>query len=995
MRIRKLRNRLLLSAVVISTATALTYMSAVSLVISSQYLEQSRGQLRQAATVISEELEARQNALLGASRHLAAQHNLSTTIWYLSQYAGSDLDRETLRNTYQQLAREVREVRNTTRAGSVAIYDAAGHLIAFAHIDGPLERTGFVERAPDPRLMMTEGAPSDDNPDAPLRPAPMLPSISPEFGRPLPAQADAHYALVDDAVSIETYFPITDGAPRGTAGKTGPRQVGLIVMTQRLDHGFVHELARRTDTDINIFTPSGLRHGTLTAYSMPDGKNQPELTDGSSSALALNEIAIDGTGYYQGLIPLLREGRLVGSIAALRSKTIVEANTWEMIRILGLIAAAIMAFVLPLAWYFSTSISRPLTTLSRIFRGVSDNGQATVGDDELMVLDRTTLDYELADLTQSFIAMNNAVSQKIRQINDINASLENTVHERTAALIAKERESRTLIENSPDSIARYDRSCRRIYANPAFSTVAGLSLDELLGKRPSEVPGGHNAEIYEAKIREVLASGGNTQFELKWVNRDGKELCSLIHLAAEVDGNGKVTSVLAVGRDISDRLAFEATIWKQANFDSLTQLPNRQLFHDRLEHEARLADRSGRSMVLMLIDLDHFKEVNDSLGHDKGDVLLIEAGRRITACVRASDTVARLGGDEFTVILSCVDDMESVERIAHALIDKLSSPFLLGADKAFVSASLGITLYPSDARELDILFKNADQAMYAAKNAGRNRFSYFTPDLHEAAQKRLHLSSDLRGALSDDEFHIHYQPIIELATGRVCKAEALIRWQHPQRGLTGPLEFISVAEETGLIVPIGDWVFKQAAQQALHWRQRFDNSFQISINTSPAQIRHDGSTLAHWPEYLAEHGIPGQSVVIEITESLLLHAETRINKKLLGFRDAGIQVAIDDFGTGYSSLAYLKRFDIDYLKIDRSFVRNLGSDANDRALCQAIIVMAHALGLKVVAEGIETSAQRDLLVAAGCDYGQGFLYSPTMLPAQFERWAWSAGETAS
>lgn len=995
MRIRTLRNRLLLSALVISTATALAYMSAVSLVISTQYLEQSRSQLEKAASIISDELNSRQDGLLDTARHLAAQHNLGTTIWYLSQYLGSDLDRETLLNTYRQLARSVQETRNAAHASGIAIYDSAGRLIAFSRVDGRLEKTGFIERSPAPRLMMAEGPARDDDGSPQLKPAPLPPSIHPEFGQPLPRQAEAHYTQIDDELSIEAYVPIMDSAPAGIGGQAKARQVGLIVMVRNLDEGFVHELARRTDTDINVFTPDGLRHGTLAAYHQPDRQGTPKMARGPTPALALNEITVDGTGYYQGLIPLHRDAQPIGSIAALRSKAIVEANTWEMIRILGLIAAAILAFVLPLAWYFSTSISRPLTTLSRIFRGTTNNTNAIVHDEELQLLDKTTLDYELADLTQSFIAMNEAVSQKIRQINDINASLENIVQERTAALIAREQESRTLIENSPDSIARYDRNCRRIYANPAFCSVAGLRPNELLGKRPSDVPGSSNADIYEARIREVLASGRNTQFELKWCSQDGKEHCSLINLAAETDASGEVRSVLAVGRDISNRLAFEETIWKQANFDSLTQLPNRQLFHDRLEHEARLADRSGRSMVLMLIDLDHFKEVNDSLGHDKGDILLIEAGKRITSCVRASDTVARLGGDEFTVILSCVDDMESVERIAHALIDKLTSPFTLGGDKAFVSASIGLTLYPSDADQLDILFKNADQAMYAAKNAGRNCFSYFTPDLHEAAQKRQHLSSDLRSALSNREFEIHYQPIVELATGRVCKAEALIRWQHPGRGLTGPLEFISIAEETGLIVPVGDWVFKQAAQQALRWRSRFDGSFQISINTSPAQIRHDGSTLAHWPEYLAEHGIPGQSVVIEITESLLLHAEARIDKKLLGFRDAGIQVAIDDFGTGYSSLSYLKRFDIDYLKIDRSFVRNLGSDANDRALCEAIIVMAHALGLKVIAEGVETTTQRDLLVAAGCDYAQGHLYSPAVPAAEFERWAWSATDGSS
>jgi diguanylate cyclase (GGDEF)-like protein len=436
-------------------------------------------------------------------------------------------------------------------------------------------------------------------------------------------------------------------------------------------------------------------------------------------------------------------------------------------------------------------------------------------------------------------------------------------------------------------------------------------------------------------------------------------------------------------------MAFEATIWKQANFDALTRLPNRQMFHDRLAHEARTSRRSGRTMALMLIDLDRFKEVNDSLGHDTGDILLIEAARRITSCVRDADTVARLGGDEFTVILANLEDTESIERIAGAIINKLAEPFKLGPDEAFVSASVGITLYPHDASELDVLFKNADQAMYAAKNAGRNRFSYFTPDLQVAAERRLRLTSDLRAALPGDQFQVYYQPIVDLASGEIYKAEALIRWLHPERGTVSPLDFVSLAEDTGLIVAIGDWVFKQAAHQAREWRSRFHPSFQISVNMSPVQLRQDNLVCIQWPEYLIREGMPGQSVAIEITEGLLLHAESKINEKLLTFRDAGIQISIDDFGTGYSSLAYLKRFDIDYLKIDRSFVQNLAFDGDDQALCEAMVVLAHKLGAKVIAEGVETTEQRDFLIGAGCDFAQGFLYSEPVPPMQFEALVWS------
>lgn len=427
----------------------------------------------------------------------------------------------------------------------------------------------------------------------------------------------------------------------------------------------------------------------------------------------------------------------------------------------------------------------------------------------------------------------------------------------------------------------------------------------------------------------------------------------------------------------------EDLIWHQANYDSVTQLPNRRLFRDRLEQEMRKTQRKHQALALLFIDLDRFKEVNDTLGHDVGDRLLVEAAQRISACVRDSDTVARIGGDEFTVILPQLDDASRVEQIAEHIVDALATPFQLGDESIYISASLGITLYPNDAAEVEGLLKNADQAMYVAKSNGRNGFSYFTSAMQEHAQNRLHLIKDLRVALAGDQFRIYFQPIIDLHSGQIVKAEALIRWQHPQRGMVSPVEFIPLAEETGLIVDIGDWIFRESVEWMQRWHARGYSCKQVSVNKSPNQFLSDEKHES-WGELLRKIGLPGECVVVEITEGLLLDAREEVKLSLLNFRDAGIQVALDDFGTGYSSLSYLKKFDIDYLKIDRSFVRDLASDPNDLALSEAIIVMAHKLGLKVVAEGVETAEQRDILRAAGCDYAQGFLYAQPMPAQEFD-----------
>ncbi len=420
---------------------------------------------------------------------------------------------------------------------------------------------------------------------------------------------------------------------------------------------------------------------------------------------------------------------------------------------------------------------------------------------------------------------------------------------------------------------------------------------------------------------------------------------------------------------------------KLANYDALTELPNRNLFHDRLEQEIKKAYRNKSCLALLLIDLDQFKKINDTLGHHAGDLLLIESARRIGKCVRETDTIARLGEDEFMVILPELDGYPHVERVAKNILQELNKPFTLGNNIVYNAASIGITVYPDDAQDIESLLKHVDQAMYVAKAEGRNRFGYFTESMRQEVMKKQALTKDLRKALSRNELQLYYQPIVELCSGKILKAEALLRWKHPTRGMVSPAEFIPLAEETGLIHEIGEWVFREAINSLKRWHNQFGLIIQISVNKSPVQFEQHPKQS--WVNQIEELGLPGNGITVEITEGLLLKGSSKINQQLLEFRTGGIEVSIDDFGTGFSALSYLKRFEIDYLKIDRSFIKDIELDGNDKALTEAIIVMAHKLGIKTIAEGVETKGQLGLLKSFGCDYVQGYLFSPAVPAAEF------------
>ncbi|MFN3545724.1 MAG: EAL domain-containing protein [Thiobacillus sp.] len=548
------------------------------------------------------------------------------------------------------------------------------------------------------------------------------------------------------------------------------------------------------------------------------------------------------------------------------------------------------------------------------------------------------------------------------------------------ALRESEARFRAMAEQSTDWIWSIDVTGRHVYSNLRGTASLGYTVEEFLALDPERLIHPDDLACYRETFERATQSGEGWQgVVLRWRHRNGSFRSFESNSVALRDAQGELIGFQGVDRDITERRLAEARIEYLAHHDALTGLPNRTLLRDRFVHAQAMADRARARAALLLIDLDNFKRVNDTLGHGAGDELLLQAVARLHECVRESDTVSRHGGDEFIVLLNDVPDQEAVERIAGKILARLAEPVAIDGHSLSAACSMGIALYPDDGDCLDALLKKADAAMYNAKGAGRNTYQFFDERMNQRAHEHLALHNRLSQALARGELRLHYQPQFCIADGRVVGMEALLRWRNPELGEVPPSRFIPVAEDSGLIVPIGAWVLEAACMQAQVMRQREKLEVPVSVNLSALQFRRPGLVQAV-AGALACSGLPAQLLELELTESILLQDVEHTLETVRQLKALGVRLSIDDFGTGYSSLSYLKRFAVDRLKIDRSFVRDITTDPDSAAIVRAVIQLARGLRLETMAEGVETPAQLEFLRNEGCQDVQGFLFSQP-LPA--------------
>ena len=590
---------------------------------------------------------------------------------------------------------------------------------------------------------------------------------------------------------------------------------------------------------------------------------------------------------------------------------------------------------------------------------------------------------ELGRMVRAFSTMRDSRKHVESELTNLNASLETIVMARIAELRDSEAYIHAVLDNVNEGIIVIEETGNIVSFNPAAEKIFGYTGQEVVNQNFSQLI---SADEFDLSGKYQKFSEENPNLSLFGVNREvigmrknfsafPLELkTSQIHIQHKL-------LLITTARDISERKEAEQRITYMASHDTLTKLPNRALLQDRIQQTLAYNSRHNQLAAVIFIDLDKFKVINDTLGHDVGDGLLQEAAARLVAEVRSEDTVARQGGDEFIILLSDISHPEDAGGIAQKLLDSLLQTFTIKGKELHISASIGIAIFPNDGNDMESLLKNSDIAMYHAKESGRNNYQFFSAEMNEQAAERHSLIGDLRHAVARNELFLVYQPVVDMVSGDMAGMEVLLRWQHPVLGLISPVKFIPLAEESGLILPISEWVLRSACEQLLEWQKQGYEVPRLAINLSAKQLLQKSlaDTIAL---ILGETGVEPRYIGVEITESMLVHNVEEVVVTLQSLSNLGLEISIDDFGTGYSSLSYLKRFPINKLKIDKSFVDDIATDPDDAAIVKAIIAMAHGLSMKVVSEGVETKQQLDFLRLHGCEQYQGYIFSKPLPAAE-------------
>ncbi|GBG01412.1 hypothetical protein AZSI13_07390 [Azospira sp. I13] len=913
------------------------------------------------------ELENRQGLLVQAANRLAADELLQNSLHQISlrgSQAGSNP--RALDGEKKRIAVELARGGGSTQQALLAALDGAGQLVAFGRADGNSVAVGLL--AFDAAGMPV---PSLQDPSHPSRWRPGAVGEEIKFMAQRGRQALPAMTLVRTprGLMLLASAPVFRldgvGEERGAEGierepgEGRERPVGRILVGQVLGEEFLTQIARYTPIRFGLLFQGGDALGEVAGAALQGlnlTRSAPLLADGDDLRQGWQELP----AHFLKLLSLpLSDGETAYPVLVLE-KEAVNKQIHQTLRVLLLVLLASAALVIPMGLAVANrAITRPVVNLVESVDLVKEGRYEQLpGAPEGRG--------EFARLFSSLKDMADTIRSREEQLR----------------LWAK------VLEQSREAIFVTDEASRILLVNRAFVAITGYAPEEALGQTPKFLQSGrHDAEFYRA-MWQSLRSNGHWQGELWDRAKDGRIYPQWVAITAVADEPGVVTNYIAIFSDLTEHKAAQERIQFLAQHDSLTELPNRLLLQDRLAMAVAVAARDGHQVGVLFVDLDRFKTINDSLGHTVGDELIKEATRRLKDAVRESDTVARLGGDEFIVVLHRIRQAEDAGHVADGILAHLAQPFSVAGQELRVTASIGISLFPSDGEDAEGLIKNADTAMFHAKERGRNNYQFFRREMNAKAGERLALENALRGAVARHEFVLFYQPQVEIRSGRVIGAEALIRWQR-EEGFVSPADFIPLAEETGCILEIGDWVLREACRQQQVWDEAWParglRPVPVAVNLSALQFRQKlfRETLL---DILAEHPLPAGRIELELTESIVMEDPEQVETLLDSLKQAGLRLSIDDFGTGYSSLSYLKRFPLDKLKIDASFVRNIVNDSADLAIVHAVVSLGHSLGLRVVAEGVEGPAELQILHGMGCDVAQGYYFSRPVPAAEFEAW---------